>query len=86
MLMRAVFASAMLIGLAATANADIKVIYPPYSYQPTVTPWIYLEDYDCGRRHRYRHYDMAAVVAAIPGQTQATMAKVMVLSPSYAGQ
>ncbi|MGQ0486351.1 MAG: hypothetical protein ACT4SY_13490 [Hyphomicrobiales bacterium] len=67
MLMRAVFASAMLIGLAGIAQAETRIIYPPYSYEPPMKLCDYIlgGTYGCGcgqgfrygYRHGHHHHD-----------------------------
>jgi hypothetical protein len=86
MFMRAVFASAMLIGLAGTAQAETRIIYPPYSYKPPMNLCDYvLGDY-CGYNYTdgyygypYHRYDAAVV----PHEAYANIAKVVVILPRF---
>ena len=86
MLMRAVFASAMLIGVAGTAQAEIKIIYPPYSYQAPVNLCDYVlggtEGCGCHHGYGYRHhrYDKMSA-AALPGDARAKAATVALILP-----
>ena len=89
MLMRAVFASAMLVGLAGTAQAETRIIYPPYSYQPLMKPCEYILGgyYGCGCHHgygyRHHYYDNVGAAAVVPGAAYAKIAKtVVILLPS----
>ncbi len=92
MLMRAVFASAMLIGLAGTAQADIKVIYPPYSYEPPIKLCGYIlgGSHGCGCHQgygaRHRHHDMAGAAAMVPGDAHAKTARVAMILPPPLGE
>jgi hypothetical protein len=85
MLMRAVFASAMLIGLAGFAQAETRIIYPPYSYEPPLKLCDYLMGYYCGYHHsyghRYHHYDMAGTAAVAPGEGKTNATNVVVILP-----
>lgn len=90
MFMRAVFASAMLIGVAGAAQAETKIIYPPYSYQAPMKLCDYILGgsegcgYHRGYGHGYRHDDMMA--AAVHGAAYARTAKVVVILPPSTGE
>ena len=92
MLMRAVFASAMLIGLAGTAQAETRIIYPPYSYQPLMKPceYIFVGYHGCGGHHGdgYRHYyyDNIGAAAVVPSEAYAKIAKTVVILLPSAGE
>ena len=91
MFMRAVFASAMLIGVAGAAQAETKIIYPPYSYQAPMKLCDYIlgGSEGCGYHrgyghgYRYHHDDM---MAAIHGAAYARTAKVVVILPPSTGE
>lgn len=92
MLMRAVFASAMLICLAGTAQAETRIIYPPYSYQPLMKPCEYIMGgyYGCGCHHgygyRHHYYDIVGAAAMVPGDVHAKTATVALILPPPFGE
>ncbi len=92
MLMRAVFASAMLIGLAGTAEAETRIIYPPHSYQPAPKVHMtYVWDNGCGCHHYDGHSGYLHGGAAHPHMTHMNVAagqqsSVLTIPPPAPGQ
>ncbi len=93
MLMRAVFASAMLIGLAGTAQAEIKIIYPPHSYQPAPKVHMtYVWDNGYGCHHNDGQFGYLHGRAAHPYMTHTNVAaagqqsSVLTILPPAPGQ
>jgi hypothetical protein len=82
----------MLIGLAGTAQAETKIIYPPYSYQPPMKLCDYILGgtggcgYHHGYGHGHRYYDDNMMAAAVHGEAYAKTAKVVVILPSSTGE
>ncbi len=95
MLMRAVFASAMLIGLAGTAQSEIKIIYPPHSYKPLMNLCDYFAGHYCGYHHTAGYHDYYGYFgyphqrydsAVLPHEAYASIAKVVVIQPPFVGE
>ena len=85
MLMRAVFASAMLIGLAGFAQAETRIIYPPYSYEPPLKLCDYVLGHYCGYDdtygYRYPYQVIAGTAAVAPGASNTNTTNVVVIVP-----